>query len=911
MSLLIVVMGVLGIVSMPVDIFPVIDIPVATVIWTYTGLPPEEMERRVATPYERGTTTTVNDVARIESQSLPGYSVIRVYFHPEAKIELAIAQLTAIAQSIARVMPPGIVPGQVVKYNAATVPILQLAMSSRSLGESQMFDLGQNVVRTQLATVQGASLPLPYGGKPRQVMVDLDPESMYATGISPAEVSQAINRQNVILPTGTVKMGSLEYAVRLNSSPDATAEINEMPIRVVNGNMVYVKDVANVRDGFTVQTNVVRQDGARGVLLTVLKSGRDSTLDIIDRVQKQLTQIQKLSMPEGVTIKRLFDQSLFVRASIDNVLHEGAIAAVLTALMILLFLGSARSTVIVCISIPLSILTSISILGLLGQTINVMTLGGLALAVGILVDDATVEIENIHRNIGQGKPLLRAILDGAEQIAVPTLVSTLSICIVFVPVVFLTGTAKYLFTPLAMAVVFAMMANFLLPAELHLHRNHGDGVRGGWIWRAHRAFDGLFEWLRGGYKAMLDWALHHRLVTAGLFGLLAVVSLAMIPLVGRDFFPSVDAGQFRLHVRAASGARIEETEALFARVEARIRQIIPREEIDTILDNIGLPYLGVNFAYSDNASIGQMDGEILVALNREGHRPTGEYVRELREVLPREFPEATFFFQAADMVSQILNFGLPAPIDVQIQGRNPKVAYELARRIEAGMKKVPGAVDVHVHQVPSYPEIQIDVDREKAQMLGRSQREVAADVLTSLSGSSQTAPNFWLNPVNGVAYFIAVQTPPHVLDSMDAVKRIPLSTSAGRGQLLGNLADFKRGSGFAVVNHYNVQPVYDVYANVQGRDLGGVADDVVKLLGGIKVPDRFVVSMRGQVETMNASFRRLGLGLLFAILLVYLLMVVNFQSWLDPFIILMALPGALSGVIWMRLCRRRRSAYRL
>lgn len=914
MSFLIVVLGVLAIVSMPVDIFPAIDIPVATVIWNYQGLPPEEMERRIGTSSERSVTTTVNDVARIESQSIAGYSIIRVYFHPEAKIELAISQLTAISQTILRIFPVGITPPAIIKYNAASVPILQLALSSRSRGESQLFDLATNVIRTQLATVQGASLPLPYGGKPRQIMVDLDPAAMYAKGISASDVSTAINQQNVILPTGTIKLGPREYNVRLNSSPETAYEINDMPIRQVNGAMVYVKDVAHVRDGYAVQTNIVRQDGARGVLMTVLKSGKESTLDIIERVQQQLNVIQQKSLPGDVVVKRLFDQSLFVRAAIDGVVREGIIAAALTALMILLFLGSVRSTVIVCISIPLAILTSLSILGLLGQTINVMTLGGLALAVGILVDDATVEIENIHRNIAEGKPLLRAILDGAQQIAVPTFVSTLSICIVFIPVVFLTGTARFLFTPLAMAVVFAMMASyllsrtivptmahFLLPKEVHLHRHHeGEEVDGGLVWKAHRIFDRGFEALRSRYRDMLEWTLHHRGLTIGIFSVATVLSLGLATIVGRDFFPEVDAGQFRLHVRAPAGTRIEETERLFAAVEAQIRREIPAHELDTVLDNIGLPYVGINFAYSDNATIGQMDGEILVSLNREGHAPTQQYVERLRKVLPKQFPEGTFFFQAADMVSQILNFGLPAPIDVQIQGRNPKQAFELARKIEAEVSKIPGAVDVHTHQIPDYPEFRVKVDREKAELLGFTQRDVASNVLISLSSSGQTAPNFWLSPVNGVSYPIAVQAPPTQYDSLDALTRTPVGMKNGdTPQILGNLASVSRGDGFAVINHYNVQPVFDVYAAVQGRDLGSVATDIRKIIDGLKLPKNFTVTMRGQVETMDNSFRRLGLGLLFAVLLVYLLMVVNFQSWLDPFIILMALPGALCGVIWM------------
>jgi multidrug efflux pump subunit AcrB len=916
LAILICVLGVVAIFRMPTDIFPVINIPVVSVIWSYNGISPEDMAKRIVTSSERAITTTVNDVEHMESESVPGYGAIRVYFHPNVKIDQAIAQLAAMGMSMPRVMPPGTFPPIIIKYNAATVPILQLALGSTSLSEQQIYDYAQNFIRTGLATVQGASLPLPYGGRPRQIMVDLDPRELYARGLSAADVSNAINAQNLILPAGTIKAGNLEYNVKLNASPELVAELNELPVKVVNGSMVYIKDVAHVRDGFGIQQNVVRQDGSRGALLTVLKSGSDSTLDIIQRVQQRLTQIQ-LTMPPELIIKRLFDQSLFVRAAIDNVLHEGIIAACLTALMILVFLGSWRSTIIVCISIPLSILTSLAILNLLGETINVMTLGGLSLAVGILVDDATVEIENIHRNLHEGKPLWKAILDGAQQIAVPTFVSTLSICIVFVPVIFLTGAAKYLFTPLAMAVVFAMMAsyllsrtivptmaNYLLGKEQKLYQEDEQSLEtsGGAIWRFHKRFNRGFARFRRTYQRGLNWSLHHPAFVIGFFVVLVAGTAFLVPLVGEDFFPKVDAGQFRLHVRAPSGTRIEETEKYFAQVERVIREVVPAEELDTIIDNIGLPTIGVNLAYTDAGIIGRSDGEILVALKRGEHGPTNAYVNELRRRLRAEFPELVTYFQAADMVNQILNFGLPASIDVQVQARNEKAAYQIAKELEKQMMGIPGAVDVHLHQVMDAPEVRVNVDRTMADQVGLTQRDVASSLLISLSSSFQTAPNFWLDPRNGVSYFVAAQAPQTRYENFEDLGSTPLTgTNGARPQLLRNVSSMERGHGMAVVSHYNVQTVFDVYANVEGRDLGGVAADVRKLVAEAekKLPPGGTITIRGAVATMESSFSRLGFGLLFAILLVYLLLVVNFQSWLDPLVILMALPGAFCGIVWM------------
>jgi multidrug efflux pump subunit AcrB len=916
MSALIVILGIGSIFTMPTDIFPNIDIPVVSVIWSYGGVSPDEMAKRITTICERAMTTTVNDIEHIESQSYNGVAVVKVFFQPKVKVELAISQITAIVQTILRVLPPGIFPPGIIKYNASSVPILQIGLNSKTLTEQQIYDFGLNFIRTQLATVQGASVPLPYGGKARQIMVDLNPEAMYANHLSATDVSNAINAQNLILPAGTAKIGDREYLVRLNSSPQLVDEMNSLPIRTSGGATVYIKDVAHVRDGYAVQQNIVRQDGGRSALLTVLKNGNASTLEIIDKVKARLPKI--LETIPGLTATQLFDQSIFVRAAISGVLREGAIAAALTGFMILLFLGSWRSTVIVCVSIPLSILTSLMILSIFGETINVMTLGGLSLAVGILVDDATVEIENVHRNMAQRKPLTRAILDGAQQIAVPAFVSTLAICIVFVPVLLLTGAARYLFTPLAMAVVFAMltsyllsrtlvptMVHYLLRAEIgmytsgeHEKEHAGESI----IWRVHHRFNHLFEKIRNRYNGALAWSLHRRALVSLVFTVFCLGSLALGLLVGQDFFPYIDSGQMRLHVRAQQGTRIEETERIFSEVEDEIRHVIPPHDLAHILDNIGLPPGGINLAFSDSASIGNGDGEILIALKPDRQGKTPEYQQQLRERLRARFPAETFFFQAANITNQILNFGLPAPIDVQIVTRDADGGYKLAKQLERKISLVPGAVDVHVHQEVAYPEFHVNVDRIKANQVGLTQRDVANSLLISLSSSGQVAPNQWLNPVNGVNYNVSVQTPTYRNNSFDALRRTPISNLAGSStELLSNLATFGRGSSVAIVDHYNVQPVFDVFANVERRDLGGVSNDVNKILSEATkhLPRGTTIDVRGQVTTMRESFIRLGIGLLFAILLVYLLMVVNFQSWLDPFIILMALPGAMAGIVWM------------
>jgi CzcA family heavy metal efflux pump len=914
-SLLILILGSGAIIITPKDIFPYIDIPVVSIIWSFQGLPPDEMEKRIVTVSERAMTTTVNDIEHIESQSYNGVAVIKVYFQPTAKVELAISQITSIMQTILRILPPGTTSPLILKYDASSVPILQLSLSGEGMTESQLYDLGTNFVRTQLATVEGASVPLPYGGKQRQIMVDIDPNLLYAKHLSATDVSNAMNAQNLILPAGTAKVGDREYEVKLNSSPSTVDGMNNLPIRAAGGAVVFIKDVAQVRDGFAVQTSIVRTNGARSALLTVLKNGKASTLSIVKAVKEALPRIAS-TLPSQLKITPLFDQSIFVRASMYGVLREAGIAAFLTALMILLFLGSWRSTLIVCTSIPLAILTSIIILTALGETINVMTLGGLALAVGILVDDATVEIENVHRNMAMKKPLTRAILDGAQQIAVPTLVSTLAICIVFVPVVMLTGAARYLFTPLAMAVVFAMLASYflsrtLVPTMVHYllgpelplyteeHPNTPEAKS--FIWRVHEKFEHKFDAMRDRYKSVLDFCLHHRVPVLIVFGIFALASASLVFLVGEDFFPYVDSGQMRLHVRAPQGTRIEETEQIFAGVEQEIRHAIPEQQIDMILDNIGIPPGGVNLGFSDINTIGDADGDILISL-KPGHSATRGFMRQVRANLEKKFPEETFFFTAANITNQILNFGRPQPIDVQVVGRNADQNYKVAKELETKISQIPGAVDVHVHQEVAAPELDINVDRSRAQQVGLTQRDVASSMLISLSGSFQTAPNQWVNPQNGVNYQVVVQTPPYKMQSLDDINQTPVTTTGvSSTQLLSNLATVKRSVSPAIVNHYNVQPIFDVYADADQRDLGGVAKQVQKIMSDQKknMPQGSYLELRGQVETMQQSFSRLTLGIGFAVIFVYLLMAVNFQSWIDPFIILTALPGAFAGIAWM------------
>ncbi|HVJ85501.1 MAG TPA: efflux RND transporter permease subunit, partial [Caulifigura sp.] len=841
-ALLIGVLGGVSIHRLATDIFPEIDIPVVSVVWQYVGMPAEEIEARIILLNERVLTASVNDIEHIESQSLNGVGVIRIYFQQGAKVEAAEAQVTATCQTLLKLMPPGITPPYIVRYSATSVPVLQIAVSSETLSEQQLLDYASNFIIQRLGTVKGARVPQPYGGKNRQVMVDLDLGQLYARGLSPSDVSTAIANQNLIIPAGTAKIGDREYNVRFNSSPDLVTAFNEIPVRTVNGVPVYVKDVAHVRDGYAVQTNMVRRDGRRAVLMTILKGDNASTLSVVEDIREALPGIQA-QMPPELKLDLLFDQSVFVRAAIEGVLKEGAIAAGLTALMILLFIGSWRSTLIVATSIPLSILVSIIALWTLGQSLNSMTLGGLALAVGILVDDATVELENVHRNIGMGKRLRQAILDGAQQIAVPAFVSTLAICIVFVPVVFLVGPAAYLFTSLAMAVVFAMLAsyflsrtlvptmvNYLLPSEVHLHQEGGETADGGPIWRVHQRFNRGFERFRGFYSGVLKRALAHRAITTALLMGFALASLGLYTQTGRDFFPAVDAGQFRLHVRAPSGTRIEETERLFGQVEDVIRQVVPDDQRELILDNIGLTQSFTIMAYLDNGTVSDSDGEILVAL-KEGHRPTESFVNRLREVLPKKFPGSTFYFLPADITSQILNFGRPAAIDVQVVGFNREANQQAAKELKKRIAAIPGIVDAHVHQITDYPDLRLDVDRILASELGLTQQDIAGSALVSLSSTVQVAPNFWVSPENHVNYRVAVQTPDYRIDSIDALMNTPIIarasatsnapvtmaagatgpqlTAGSQAQLLSNLASLRRTYSQAVVSHYDIQPVYE------------------------------------------------------------------------------------------------------
>ncbi len=918
MAMMILVAGALSIVRMPTDVFPEIDIPVISVVWQYQGMPASEIEKRITSNYERALTTTVNGIEHIESQSLAGVSITKIFFHPGAKIEAATAQVTAISQTVTRQMPPGITPPLILQYSASNVPVLQASISSETLSEQQLFDLTAVFFRTGLATVQGAQMPWPYGGKQRQIMIDLDLEKLWAQQLSPRDVTTAVGLQNLIVPSGTAKFGEQELFVRLNAAPDAISDLALLPIKSTAGTTITVGDVASVRDGFSPQTSIVHVDGKKGALQSILKSGGASTLDIVSRVRAALPGTLAM-LPKDYKVDLLFDQSVFVRAAVEGVVKEAIIAAGLTALMILLFLGSWRSTLIVVVSIPLSILVAITVLALMGHSLNLMTLGGLALAVGILVDDATVEIENVHRNLAQRKPLVRAILDGAEQIATPALVATLCICIVFVPVVFITGAAKSLFTPLALAVVFAMltsyllsrtlvptMVKYLLGAEAEMHREHKEGT--GLIWRVHHVFNLGFEAFRRFYGGWLSFALSHRKsMMLGFTAFVAASCVLIFPRVGRDFFPTVDAGQIRLHVRAPPGTRVEETEKWFAKVEDEIRASLPKGEIKTIIDNMGVPVSGINLSLGDPSMVSSADGEILIALDEQHKKPTPEYVAELRRRLGAKFPSLTFFFLAPDITTQVLNFGLSAPIDLQVVGpaSNDLADLALARRLRERIEKIPGAVDVHLHQVVGAPELRVDVDRVEASQAGLTQRDVASDLLVSLSSSGQTAPAYWLDPKKGVQYLVAVQTPQYRIDTLEALQNTPLSVPNGglglEPQLLGNLATFHRSEAPVNITHWNVATTYDVLANVQGADLGSVSDQIEAIVAEVRptLPRGTTIVTRGQAESMATSFKGLAYGLIFAVVLVYFLMVVNFQSWLDPLIILMALPGALAGILWM------------
>ena len=917
MALVVILVTPVVLLRTPTDIFPEINIPVIAQVWTYTGLQPQEMERRITTNVERGITVLVNDIEHIESQSLNGIAIVKIFFHPGANIQTALAQVTAISQTFLRSLPPGTTPPLVIIYSASTVPVLQIGLTSDRLSEQQLFDYANNFIRTQLATVQGASMPFPYGGKQRLVSVDIDSSALQARGLSPVDIVNAVNAQNLILPTGTAKMGSLEYNVELNGSPRVVTELNDLPVKTVNGSTVYLRDVAHVRDGFAPQTNVVLANGQRGVLASVYKTGNASTLSIVDHV-KQTLEDYRPSLPDGLNLSIFFDQSVFVRAAIQGVLREALIAACLTAIMILLFLGNWKSTLIIAISIPLSILVSIICLSALGETINIMTLGGLALAVGILVDDATVEIENINRNLALGKETVQAILDGAQQIAVPAFVSTLCICIVFIPMFFLSGVAKYLFVPLAEAVIFAMLASYmwsrtivptlamyLLSAEDEYHADQHAGEKTGFFRRYQQGFERAFERFREGYRHALEAALARPRLFAACFLTFCVLSAGLSFLLGRDFFPSVDAGQIRLHMRARTGLRIEESARLADQINQVIRQTIPERDLLTVLDNIGLPYSGINLTYSNSGTIGTADGEILVQLKPDRERSTNSYINDLRGRLPADFPGVQFFFQPADIVTQILNFGTPAPIDIQIRGVDQAGDYAIGLKLANEIRHIPGAVDVHVQQAFDAPTLYMNIDRTRAQYVGMQARDVAQNVLVSLSSSFQTAPNFWLDPRNGVSYSVAVQTPQYRVDNYQALQNTPVTASSpgAQPQILGNLVTTSTVARPASIAHYDVQPMINVYASVSGRDLGSVSTRVTQLVHDVEkeLPRGSRIFIRGQVETMATSFLGLGIGLVGAIVLAYLLIVVNFQSWLDPFIIITALPGALAGICWMLL----------
>lgn len=913
-ALLLLILGPLTIIRTPKDIFPNINIPVVSVVWSYTGLPPSEMAGRITSSFERVLPTTVNNIEHTESQTLLGVSVTKIFFHQSVNIAVALSQVTAVAQTMLRNLPPGTLPPLILSYNASSVPILQLVLSSPTLSEQEINDLANNFIRTQLAGVEGAALPYPYGGKVKQIQVDLNPHAMQAYNVSAQQVNAAIGNQNLIIPSGTQKIGLYEYFVKLNSSPIIADDINNLPIRTENGGVLFIRDVAHVREGFAPQTNIVNMNSSRAVLMTIQKTGGASTLDIINQIKALMPKVLD-SMPPALNLKLFGDQSIFVRAAINDVIQEGVLAAILTGLMILLFVGSWRSTVIIVISIPLSILASIIIFSGLGQTINIMTLGGLALAVGILVDDATVAIENINWNLEQGKTVENAILDGAQQIAVPALVSTLCICIVFVPMFFLSGVAYFLFVPLAEAVIFAMLASYFLSRTLvatlakswlkphsdpRAERNY-DESKPNILQRILHKFEHAFETLRENYRYLLEMVLSNQKIFIIGFMVFIVMSLLILaPWLGSDFFPAVDAGQIKLHMHATTGTRVEETAKICSRVENIVRQVIPKDELDSIVDNIGLPVSGINLSYSNSAPVGPADADILISL-KPNHKPIANYMRELRNILPAKMPGIDFAFLPADMVGQILNFGLPTPIDLQVIGAKVTENRQYAAILLERVKLIPGVVDAHIHQAFNYPQLNIDVNRSLARELGLTQFDVATNLLISLSGSFQTSPTFWLDTENGVSYPIVTQVPQYKMDSLQTLQNIPINTMGKPYQILGALSKVKRSVASVVESHYNVQPVIDIFASIQDRDLGGVAKDIQKIIDDTAhdVPKSTTVITRGQIQTQVSSFKSLYAGLIFAIVLIYLLIVVNFQSWLDPFIIITALPAGIAGIVWI------------
>jgi multidrug efflux pump subunit AcrB len=921
LALLLLIVGPLTAFTTPTDIFPDIKIPVISVVWQYTGLPPGQMAGRIVYPYERVLTTTVNDIQHIESQSLPGFGIVKIFFQPTVDIRTATAQVTSISQTVTKQMPAGITPPLILNYNASTVPIIQLALSSKQMTEQQVSDQGQNFLRPRLTTVAGAAIPYPFGGKPRQVQIDLDLNALQARGLAPQDVQLALAAQNLIIPVGTQKIGKFEYTIQLNGSPDAIEALNDLPVKsAADGSIIHIRDVANVRDGNAPQTNIVHVNDTRSVLITILKNGSASTLAVIDGIKNVVNDLRG-SLPQDLQIQPVGDQSLFVKAAISGVAREGIIAALLTSVMILLFLGSWRSTVIIAISIPLSVMGAIAGLAAIGETMNIMTLGGLALAVGILVDDATVTIENINTHLEQGKDVEPAIVDGAAQIVTPAFVSLLSICIVFVPMFFLQGVARFLFVPMAEAVMLAMAWSFILSrtlvptmAKYLLKKHEGEHASEageasaanssrvvGSLVRFQQGFMHRFERTRNSYHGLLEMAIEHRRPFVIVFLAFVVLSFALLPMLGRNFFPSVDSGALLIHARAQIGTRLEESARRFAQIEDAIREVIPPEELASVVDNIGLPQSGINMSYNNTGTIGPQDGDIQIKLT-EKHRPTDEYIRILRERLPQQFGDVTFSFLPADIISQILNFGAPAPIDLQVRGPNQKADYAYARQLMQKIKYINGIADVRIQQSGSYPQFRIDVDRVRAQNLGITERDVTNNLVVSLAGSSQVAPSFWLNPTSGVSYNIVAQAPQYRIDSLEDLENLPLTApGAAAPQVLGAVANITRETSAAVESHYDIQPVVEIYASTQNRDLGAVAAEIQSIVKDAKkdLPKGTTVVLRGQVQTMNDAFYGLTFGLLGAIVLIYLLIVVNFQSWIDPFVIITALPAALAGIIWM------------
>jgi len=926
LALLILIAGPLAAMRTPTDIFPDIKIPVISVIWSYNGLSPDDMAGRIIFSYERTLSATVNDIKTIQSTSLPGYGIVKIFFQPNVDIRTATAQVTSISQTVLKSYPPGITPPQIINYSASTVPIVELTLSSKSESEAQLFDYANSFIRPRLASIAGASIAQPYGGKLREVQVDIDPQALRSKGLSPADVETAIASQNQITPVGTEKIGTDEYEVKLNNSPTVIDELNNLPIKTVDGTTVLMRDVAHVRDGYPPQTNVVRVDGGRAVLLTVMKSGSASTLDIVSNVRAMLPELRG-SLPAGMKLDVISDQSVFVKGAITGVAREGIIAAALTSLMILLFLGSWRSTLIITASIPLAVLSSIAALSIAGETLNIMTLGGLALAVGILVDDATVTIENINWHLEQGKDVETAIMDGAKQIVGPAFVSLLCICIVFVPMLLLNGVARYLFVPMAEAVIFAMIASFILSRTLvptlakyllrphatsHSHasghlefvmESHGDAdapVKRHVLLRFQHGFERRFSRLRDAYRHLLTAVMFNRRRFVCGFLAVTLLSFALVPLLGRNFFPDSDSGQIAIHVRGPVGLRIEDTAALFDHVESRIRATVPPDQLQGMVDNLGLPVSGLNMAYNNTGTIGEQDGDILLTLN-EGHAPTAAYVKQLRTELPRDFPGVSFAFLPADISSQILNFGSPAPIDLQVRGRDLETDMKYANLLLRQLQRIPGIADTRIQQSLQRPQLQVDIDRTRTDELGITERDVTDSLTIALAGSSQVAPAYWLNPRNGVSYAISAQTPQYSLDTLSDLENLPITGAAHRpSQILGALATISRHRSDAVVSHYAIQPTIDIYATTQGRDLGGVAGAIQKIVknDAAQLPKGVSVHLEGQVQTMNTAFTGLILGLIGAIALIYLLIVVNFHSWIDPFVIITALPAALAGIVW-------------